>query len=139
MKKFLKLRIHTDGAARGNPGPAGAGIVIHNEAGQELRKLYKYLGEMTNNQAEYTALIYALKIAEQMGASEVDFFLDSELVVRQLRREYKVKNLKLKPLFEEVLGLMASLGQVTLNYVPREANAEADRLANWAIDHAGEF
>jgi ribonuclease HI len=131
MNKFI---IFTDGGARGNPGPAGIGVVIYNEARQVVAEVAEYLGVATNNQAEYRAVIAALKKAHELGGSELDFYLDSELVVKQLNREYKVKNKDLAPLFLMIHNLSLSFKRITYTHVPRERNKEADCLANEAMD-----
>ena len=129
-----KIIIYTDGGSRGNPGPAGIGVVLYNEAKERIAEISKYLGETTNNQAEYRALIIALKKAKDLGAKELDVFLDSELVVKQLNREYKVKNKDLAPLFLEVYNLSLNFSKITFTHIYREKNQEADRLANEAMD-----
>ena len=131
---YNKLQIFTDGGARGNPGPAGIGVVIwsgHDLAGRHR----KYIGEATNNQAEYQAIIHGLEQAKKLGADEVECFLDSELVVKQLNREYKVKNKDLAPLFVKVWNLSLGFKKITFAHIPREKNKEADKLVNEAIDH----
>lgn len=130
----MKLISYTDGGARGNPGPAGIGAVIYNEDKKILAEISEYLGETTNNQAEYRALIAALEKARDLGADELDCFLDSELVVKQLNREYKVKNKELAPLFLKIYNLSQGFRKITFTHVRREYNAEADRLANEAMD-----
>jgi len=131
-----KLIINSDGAARGNPGPAGIGVTIKDEKGAIVREIAEYLGETTNNQAEYRALIAGLKAAVEMGAEEIRAFADSELIVKQIKGLYKVKNEGLRPLFEEVKGLLRKFKSCNITYVPREMNKEADKLANKAIDEA---
>lgn len=130
----MKLIIYTDGGARGNPGPAGCGVIIYNEARQVIAEISEFLGVATNNQAEYQALILALKKAQALGAKEIDFYLDSELVVKQLKREYKVKNKDLAPLFLMIHNLSLDFKRLTYTHIPRERNQEADRLANEAMD-----
>lgn len=131
--KFNKLQIYTDGGARGNPGPAGIGAVIWD--GNNLVGRHKdYIGEATNNQAEYKAVILALEEAKKLDAEELEFFLDSELVVKQLNREYKVKDKDLAPLFVRVWNLSMGFKKVIFRHVPREKNKEADKLVNEAID-----
>lgn len=129
-----KLIIFTDGGARGNPGPAGIGAVLYDENKVLVAEVSEYLGVATNNQAEYKALIAALKKAQELGASELDCYLDSELVVKQLKREYKVKNADLAPLFLIIHNLSLSFKKISYTHIPREKNKEADRLANEAMD-----
>jgi ribonuclease HI len=129
-----RLVIHSDGAARGNPGPAGAGAVIVDSDGAVIAEISEYLGETTNNQAEYQALLFALREAHRLGASDVALFADSELMVKQVRGEYRVKNEGLKPLFQEVMKHLNLIGRYTIAHVPREKNKQADKLANQAID-----
>jgi len=131
-----KLIIYTDGGARDNPGPAGIGALILNEQGKPVARVSKYIGEATNNQAEYSAVIEALKEAKELGAEELEFYLDSELVVKQLNREYKVKDPDLAPLFLQIYNLSLGFRKTIFKYVPREQNEEADRLVNLAIDKA---
>lgn len=131
-----KLIIHTDGGARGNPGPAGIGAVLKNEEGEIVVEISEYIGEGTNNQAEYRAAIVAMEKAKELGAEELVFNLDSELVVKQIRREYKVKNEGLAPLFLKIHNLSQSFKKVSFNHVRREFNKEADLLVNLAIDEA---
>ncbi|MFA5154861.1 MAG: ribonuclease HI family protein [Patescibacteria group bacterium] len=132
----MKLSIYTDGGARGNPGPAGIGVAIYDESGRLIKEISEYLGITTNNQAEYRALIKALEQARELGARELDCFLDSELVVRQLNHEYKVKNKDLAPLFLTVHNLALNFSKITYTLIPRERNAAADKLANEAMDRA---
>ncbi len=131
---MIKAILHTDGGARGNPGPAGIGVVL--EIGETKKLFKKYIGEGTNNQAEYQALILGLEEAAKLLADEVDCYLDSELVVKQLKREYKVKNEGLAPLFIKVHNLSQSFKKVKYIHVFRESNVEADKLVNEAIDKA---
>ncbi len=131
-----KLIIFTDGGARGNPGPAGIGAVFYNEKKEKIAEIYKYIGVSTNNQAEYRALIEALKKAKELQAEELNIFLDSELVVKQLNHEYKVKNKDLAPLFLEVYNLSRAFKSIKFSHVYREDNKEADALANRAMDEA---
>ena len=131
-----KLTIHTDGGARGNPGPAGIGAIAKNEKGETVFEISEYIGEATNNQAEYRALLVAIEKAGELGAQEVDFVLDSELVVKQMKREYKVKNKELAPLFVKIYNAVMQFKKVTFRHVPREMNKEADALANRAMDNS---
>ncbi len=129
-----KLIIYTDGGARGNPGPAGIGAVIYNTKREILAEISEYIGKTTNNQAEYRAVLAAIDQAKTLGAEEVEFYLDSELVVRQLNREYKVKNKDLQPLFVKIFNKTLEFKKVTFHHIPREMNKEADKLANKAMD-----
>lgn len=128
------LRIHVDGASRGNPGEAGFGIHVTTLGGDAVAALYGYLGEATNNVAEYQALLHALRYALGRGAREVEVFSDSELLVRQLAGRYRVKNPGLQPLYREASALLARFGRAQVTHVPRERNREADALANRALD-----
>lgn len=135
MSKYMsKLIIYTDGGARGNPGPAGIGAVLYSDDKKIVAEVSEYLGVATNNQAEYQALIAALKKALDLGAKELDCYLDSELVVKQLRHEYKVKNKDLASLFLTIHNLALSFKKITYTHIPRERNQAADKLANEAMD-----
>jgi ribonuclease HI len=129
-----KLIIYTDGAARGNPGPAGIGVVISDGKGQVLAEFGEGIGETTNNIAEYTALIRALEEAAEFGAAEVHLFLDSELVVKQIKGEYRVKNSGLKGLHAAAIEHIRRYEKACITHIAREKNAVADRLANEALD-----
>jgi ribonuclease HI len=128
------LRLFTDGAARGNPGPAGLGVVIEDDQGLRLRGLCRYIGKATNNQAEYLAIIEGLRAVEEWKPDRLEIFLDSKLVVEQLAGRYRVKNADLAPLFRQASELLSRFGAVELKHVPREKNKGADALANRAID-----
>lgn len=130
--------VYVDGASRGNPGLAGAGAVIKDGEGNVVKRLKRSLGITTNNIAEYKALIMGLKGAKRLGLSRVKIFADSELVVKQLKGEYRVKNEGLKPLHTEARDLARGFEGFTITYISRDKNAEADKLANKAIDHRGE-
>jgi ribonuclease HI len=129
-----KVIIYTDGAARGNPGPTGIGVVIKDEAGNTLDKISKRLGVTTNNQAEYQAIIVGLERAIGLGAKQVNVRSDSELVVKQVNGQYKIKNTALRPLYQKVVQLTGALESFSIGYIPREQNATADALANKALD-----
>lgn len=129
-----KMVLHTDGASRGNPGEAGIGIVIYDENGVPMREIARYLGKVTNNIAEYTALIEGLRAATELGAKDIIIRSDSELMVRQVMGEYKVRNQGLQPLFVEARRLLMHFHYWRLEYVPRELNRRADELANEGID-----
>jgi len=131
MKKYI---IYSDGGARGNPGPAAIGVVIKDEKNNLIQEISKTIGETTNNQAEYQALLAGLEAVKKLGAEEVDCFLDSELVVKQLRHEYKVKNKELAPLFVKVHNLSLQFKKISFTHVRREQNKEADKLVNDALD-----
>ena len=128
------ITIHTDGAARGNPGPAAIGVTLHDGTGKLLAKISERIGVTTNNVAEYRAVIAGLQKAIQLGAKEVSLVSDSELVVRQLNGRYKVKNAGLRPLYSEVVKLAGKLEKFTATNVRRGQNAAADGLANEALD-----
>ena len=128
------LRLFTDGAARGNPGPAGAGIVIQDETGQIIDTFAQFLGVMTNNQAEYQALRLGLERVLQFEPWKLEIALDSELVVKQIRGEYRTRNAKLKAQLQEIQKLLARVPFWWVAHVPRSGNIHADRLANQAID-----
>ena len=132
-----KLIIYTDGGARGNPGPAGIGAVFYDADGNRLAEISEYIGETTNNQAEYKAVLAAIKKAGELKAYELEFYLDSELVVNQLCRNFKVKNCELAPLFVKIYNETLSFKKVTFRYIPRENNRSADKLVNQALDRAG--
>lgn len=133
----LHFIAYTDGAARGNPGPAGAGVYIVDMHDVFVDEAQLYLGEATNNVAEYRALLLALDRLEALSAKEVIIRADSQLMIRQLTGEYRVKNEGLKPLYTEARARLRTFASVTLEHVPRESNKEADRLANRAIDEEG--
>jgi ribonuclease HI len=128
------ITIHTDGAARGNPGPAAIGVTLHDEKGKLLDKISERIGVATNNVAEYKAVIAGLEKAIKLGAKEVKLVSDSELVVRQINGRYKVKNAGLRPLYSEVVKLAGRLDKFTASNVRRGQNAAADGLANEALD-----
>lgn len=132
--KYDKLMIYTDGGARGNPGPAAIGAVIYDEKKNVLFEISEYIGETTNNQAEYRAVIAAIKKAKELSANELEFFLDSELVVNQLNQNYKIKNKDLAPLFVQIYNVSLDFKKVSYKYIPREMNKEADKLVNKALD-----
>jgi len=125
-----------DGGARGNPGPAGYGVRIEDADGQLLDELHAGLGIATNNVAEYNGLLAALRYAVEHGHRNVQVRADSELLVKQMRGEYRVKNEGLKPLFLEACSLVGRLGHVVFTHVPREQNKDADRLSNLGMDEA---
>lgn len=129
------ITTYTDGGARGNPGPAALGAVLV-EADGTKHAIKKYLGRATNNQAEYHALIAALQQAAHLGAQSVTCYLDSELIVKQLHREYRVKDPILGQLFLKVWGIAGKFSSVSFHHIRREHNKEADALVNAALDEA---
>jgi ribonuclease HI/probable phosphoglycerate mutase len=131
----LSCQLFTDGASRGNPGQAGAGATLLDSSGQEISGRSLYLGQCTNNVAEYRALILGLETAIEFGCSQLAIFLDSQLIVRQLQGQYKVKHPDLKPLFAEVKSLLKGINKWKIAHVPREQNKRADELANRGIDN----
>jgi ribonuclease HI len=128
------LRIHIDGASRGNPGDAGFGVHVAGPDGTTLAELYGHLGRETNNVAEYQGLLHALRWARARGTRRLEIFSDSELLVRQMSGRYRVKNARLQPLYREAAALVSGFEEVRLEHVPRERNKEADALANRALD-----
>jgi ribonuclease HI len=128
------VRIFSDGAARGNPGPAGAGAVLLDQKGNVLARLGRFLGRQTNNVAEYHGLLLGLRHAQEMGAREVEVRADSQLMIRQLEGEYQVKHALLKPLHAEAMRLLRTFQSYDLRHVPREENKLADEMSNRAID-----
>lgn len=131
-----KVIAYTDGASRGNPGHAGIGILIVDEKGNVIKEISEYIGETTNNIAEYTAFVTALKEAIEMNFDEIEVISDSELMVKQINGEYQVKNQGLKPLYTEARELLREFKNYTVRHVRREYNKKADDLANLGIDEA---
>ena len=133
-KGIPEFFIQADGASRGNPGKAGVGAVISDARGRTVKELKCFLGMTTNNVAEYRAVILALEKALELGGGSVTVYLDSELVVRQLRGEYKVREAHLQSLHRRALEILNRFSKYAIHYVPREENRRADQLANEAID-----
>lgn len=136
MKKII---IYTDGGSRGNPGPAGIGAVLLSEGGEVLKEISEYIGERTNNFAEYEALLFALRAAQKIAEKEHTLVglmirMDSELVVKQLKGEYKVKDATLREKHTEAKKLFECFAEVHVSHVYREQNKHADRLVNQALD-----
>ena len=138
MKKII---IYTDGGSRGNPGPAAAGVMFCNEKGKSIKEYSEYLGdELTNNEAEYKAVIFALKKFKAVFGkklaknSEVEIRSDSELLVKQLNAQYKILNENIQPLFLEIWNLKFDFKKLKFKRIPREKNKQADKLANEALD-----
>ncbi len=138
--KPQKIIVYTDGGSRGNPGPAALGVVIQNAKGQTFKKYGEALGVKTNNEAEYEAVIFALKKIKQLLGKEkiknavFEIRMDSELVCRQLSGEYKIEEERLFPLFIKIWNLKMDFGQVLFRHIPREKNREADRMVNETLD-----
>ncbi len=126
--------VYTDGASRGNPGPAAIGAVVYDESGREAHTVSRRIGRATNNEAEYQAAIAGLEAALALGARRVRLLMDSELVARQLGFRYKVRNLRLRPLFHRLLDLRNRFEALEVQSVPRAENRRADALANAALD-----
>lgn len=136
-----KIILNTDGGSRGNPGNAGCGVVVKDNAGNLIKKIAKPLGVMTNNEAEYNAVITGLDYLkrgvgkEKLAEAEIEVRMDSELVCKQLRGEYQIKEERLFPLFIAIWNMQVKdLPKITFTYIPREQNKEADELANEAMD-----
>jgi len=134
MKMLKSIDIFVDGASRGNPGPSGIGVVFFDDKKNIVKKLFKFIGSATNNIAEYTALIYGLQEALMDRYKEVRVSSDSELMTRQLRGEYRVKNENLRPYYEQFLHLSRGFDKLEIVTIDRKENKEADKLANKALD-----
>jgi ribonuclease HI len=134
VSRLDTLVVHCDGAARGNPGPAGAGAYLTTPDGEVVAEVAEGLGETTNNVAEYTAAILGLERAAALGARDVLLRSDSQLLVNQLTGRYRVKTAHLQPLHRRVRELAAGFDRVRFEHVPRERNVDADRLANAGVD-----
>jgi ribonuclease HI len=133
-EKGTHLVIHVDGASRGNPGVAGAGIWITDDEGKALVETGCYLGTRTNNEAEYMALLLALTEAKKFGGERLSIYTDSQLLERQINGRYRVKHPNLVPLYQKALRALKGFSAYRVDSIPREQNREADRLANLAID-----
>lgn len=130
------LIYRVDGGSRGNPGPAGYGVVVSNPAGEIVARLHGSVGIQTNNYAEYSGLLAALRDAQTRGETQVKIYADSQLLVRQMQGRYAVKSPNLRPLYEDARRLAASFASFAMEHVYRDKNREADRLANLAMDQA---
>lgn len=135
----MQLLVRTDGGSRGNPGPAAAGAVVTDTQGNILSARGYYLGETTNNVAEYQALLHGLQLAQELGGTEIQVFCDSELIVKQINGLYRVKNAKLKPLYAQAIACIRDFSQAKVSHVYREENHQADALVNRALDTAGDI
>ena len=132
----MRLVVHVDGGSRGNPGPAAAGAVVSNEAGDILDEASRLLGVATNNVAEYRALLLGLERARELGASEVEVVNDSELVAKQIKGAYRVKHADMKPLYLDAMAALRGFERWSIRSVPRAQNERADALVNAALDDA---
>jgi ribonuclease HI len=130
----VKLVVHVDGGARGNPGPAGIGVVVSTSEGDVLRELGERIGPATNNVAEYRALLRGIEVARELGATELEIINDSELVAKQLTGAYRVKHPAMRPLFTEAMSALRDFDSWRIRSVPRAQNADADALVNQALD-----
>lgn len=128
------MKLHTDGGARGNPGPAAAGAVLSTDNGDVIKERGIYLGICTNNEAEYDALKLGLELALSESVTDITCYLDSELVVKQLKGEYKVKNERLQRKFIEINSIAKKFSSITYTHVPRKENKAADRIVNDVLD-----
>ena len=133
----MAYRIHSDGASKGNPGPSGIGALIRDPEGKTVAEIAKYIGVTTNNVAEYTALLEALRMCARRKWGPVEVFADSELLIRQLQGRYKVKHPGIIPLHAKIRELLDQVGCVRLQHIPREENKEADRLSNVGVEQGG--
>lgn len=134
MKMSRSIEIFIDGASRGNPGPSGIGIIFCEPNKNAVKRLFKFIGNTTNNIAEYTALIYALQEALIDRYEDITIKSDSELLTKQLRGEYRVKNENLKPYYEQFVHISHGFNKINIVSIDRKENAAADKLANKAID-----
>ena len=130
----MKLVVHVDGGARGNPGPAAVGVVVSTPEGKVLEEASAAIGEATNNVAEYRGLLLGLERARALGAAEVEVVNDSELVARQVQGVYRVKHAGMKPLHRQAMEALDAFDSWSIRSVPRERNARADELVNQALD-----
>ncbi len=133
----MRVTLHCDGGSRGNPGPAGVGVVITDAGGEVVGEVSQAIGIATNNVAEYEAVIRGLARAAELGATEVDLIGDSELIAKQITGEYRVKHADMKPLHSKVTEALSRFDDWTIRTVPRAQNADADALVNQALDSAG--
>ena len=133
----MHVKVFCDGGSRGNPGPSASGVVIESTGGEIIEEFGKYLGIQTNNYAEYSAVVEALKKLKELEVKKADFYLDSELVVKQLNGAYKVKNANIKPLYEEVISLKVDL-DVSFTHIYRNDNKAADAMVNKVLDDIDE-
>jgi ribonuclease HI len=131
---YMKLILFADGGSRGNPGPSAAGAVLFDTKRKKIAEIKKFLGHATSNQAEYSAALLGIKKAQMLGATEIEIFLDSKLVVEQLAGNWKIKDLHLKKIAEKIQTQLAQFENWKIKHVPRTQNREADRLVNEALN-----
>lgn len=136
-KRFEELHVYVDGAARGNPGPAAIGVVVLTRHDRRVAAFGETIGETTNNYAEYTALVHALRLLSVFEVDRLRLFTDSELMAQQVKGEYRVKEQTLRSLHAQVMSMLRRYKDWEITHVPRERNAEADRLANRALNEGG--
>jgi len=132
--KHEKLIIYSDGGSRGNPGPAACAVIIKDETGKIVGQHSRYLGPTTNNQAEYNGVLLGMEEAKKLGVQEISFYLDSELVVNQLSRNFKVKDLAIQTIFVKIWNISVGFKKIVYRHIPREENKQADRLVNEELD-----
>ena len=132
----MRLLVHVDGGARGNPGPAAIGAVVSTPEGEVLDEASETIGEATNNVAEYKALLLGVERARALGGTDVEVINDSELIAKQIQGKYKVKHAGLRPLHQQALAALRGLDRWSIRSVPRAQNADADALVNQALDAA---
>ena len=132
----MKLFIHTDGGARGNPGPGAVGIVIANEKKEIIKEIGKFIGRSTNNEAEYRAVVEALKTCGEKKNLDIEFFVDSLLIVNQLNGKFKVKEPRMKKYFDEIKLLEKNFKSVKYTHIERSRNYAADKIVNEVLDNA---
>jgi len=132
----MKFQLFTDGGSRGNPGHSACAYIIRDQEGREIASASNYLGVMTNNEAEYRGLLAGLKELLRRGATDVEVFMDSELVIKQLKGDYRVRAANLLPLYQETVGILSGMRSVKLHHVPRgnEVITKADAMVNWTLD-----
>lgn len=133
--KNNKIKIYTDGGSRGNPGPAAVGVVFKDEHNRTTEEFSDYIGETTNGQAEYQAIIFGLRKAKSLKYRKADVFMDSQFIVEQLNGRYKIKEEGIIPLFIKAWNLRLDFDEIKFHYIPREHNQEADKLVNMVLDH----
>ena len=136
-KRFEELHVYVDGAARGNPGPAAIGVVVLTRHDRRIAAFGETIGETTNNYAEYTALVHALRLLSVFEVDRLRLYTDSELMAQQVKGEYRVKEKTLRSLYAQVMSMLRRYRDWEITHVPRERNAEADRLANRALNEGG--